>query len=131
MPPTGFFFFELPARGSTHLSTGHQQRQGDRQVEASAVLEQLRGRQVDRDAARGKLKARTQDRGAHALSALTHDRRGQADDAEARQASAQVSLDLHERRIEPELSATQHSRNADGAAHARARASARQTRRVW
>ena len=29
----------------------------------------------------------------------------------------QVSLDLHERRIEPELSATQHSRNADGAAH--------------
>ena len=55
-----------------HLGRGHQHRDGDREIEAGALLAEVGGRQVDHDPAQRPLEARVLDRGADPLAAVLH-----------------------------------------------------------
>jgi hypothetical protein len=72
----------------------------DRKVEAPALLRQLGGREVDRDAARRKLEPAVHERRAHAVLRLLHLGVGQADHREAREAVGEAGLDGGWRRLE-------------------------------
>ncbi|CUJ11638.1 Uncharacterised protein [Achromobacter xylosoxidans] len=82
----------LPRR---QLSGGQQQAQRDGQVEAAGLLRNVGRRQIDRDAAGGKIEAAVEDRRAHAFTAFADFGVGQADHVETRQARPQVRLDAH------------------------------------
>jgi len=81
------------------LPRGGKDAQRDRQVEAPRLLRQVGRRQVDRNAAGGKLEARVLDRRAHPLASLLHLGVGQPYDGEGRQTAAEVHLDGDFRRF--------------------------------
>jgi hypothetical protein len=57
-----------------------QEAERDRQVETSAFLRKIRGREIDRDAPRWEFESRRRQRRAHSVTALAHDGLRQADD---------------------------------------------------
>jgi len=85
----------------------------DRQVVATTLLRQVRRREVDRDPAVGEREAGVDERGLHAIAALTHGRLGQATilTAAARDRSTPRP---HQRRLEPELGAREDGGEAHG-----------------
>ena len=94
------------------LAARDQQAQRDRQVKAGALFRQLDRRQIDRDTSGGKFIAGIQQRRAHALTAFPHHRRGQSHDREIRQTTPDMQFDLHQRRRQAQLRATEDSRQA-------------------
>ena len=91
-------------RGARHLERRAQNRERDRQVEAGALLPQLGRREIDRDAAVGELQLGGGDPAADALARLLARAVGEPDDREARNAVADVRLDVDAPRLEADQS---------------------------
>ena len=66
----------------------------DRQIEGRTRFAHVGGREVHRDAMRGKLEPGIADGASHAVAALTHARIGQADHGEARKPERHVDFDV-------------------------------------
>ena len=92
--------FVLAQRGQRNLPARGENPQRDWQVEAAAILGQVRGRQVHGDDARREFVLRAGDGSAHAILGFAHRRLGQAHDRHARQAAGQMHLDAHRRRTD-------------------------------
>jgi len=103
---------ELAAREprARDLPRGREHAERDREVVASAVLRQVRGRERDRHAAARILELRVEDRRAHALARLAHRGLRQADDRRPGQAARDVHFDRDRWRIDADLSAAHHDR---------------------
>jgi len=96
-----------------HLGAGGEDAQGDGEIEAAAVLRQLRRREVHGDAPVRVVEGGALDGHAHAVARLAHGRFGQADDGGGWQAAGQVDLDDDLRRGDTFL----RTREGDGEAH--------------
>ena len=81
-----------PTRGPRELRADRGDRDGE--VVRCALLAQIRGREVDRDARRRQIVAAVRERAAHAHPALAHRGLRQPDDVERRQAARDVHLDV-------------------------------------
>jgi hypothetical protein len=82
-----------------------EHRQGDREVEAGALLAQPCRREVDGDApVERPLEQRRRDAAADAVLRLRAGAIGQSDDRESRDAALEVGLDLHAARLEADQS---------------------------
>ena len=81
----------------------------DRQIETPAFLGQIGGREVDGNAARGKLELGGEQRAAHPVAAFFHLGLGQADDGQTRQTVGQMHLDRDGRRINAGEGAAVHN----------------------
>ena len=88
-----------------------EQGEGDRQVIVRAVLGQVGGREVHRDALGRQGKAHGGERGLHALAALAHGLVRQADDVEARQPRRDLTLHLDLAGHEPQVGDRSHLRD--------------------
>jgi hypothetical protein len=75
-------------------------RERDRQVEAGALLPQLGRREIDRDPPRREVQLRRSDPRPDTLTGFLASAVGQPDDREARQAVANVCLDVDTTRLE-------------------------------
>ncbi len=90
---------ELPAHRSAlegvgrDLPAGHEDADGDRQVEPRARLAERGGREVRGEALERKVEAGVQQGGAYPLARLSHRRVGQADERERGQPRPDVDLD--------------------------------------
>ena len=93
-----------------HLPGREQERERDGQVERRPLLADVRRGQIDRDAPRGELVRRVDDRGAHPLATLLHGRVGQTDDAERRRRRHHVGLHHHRVALEAAQGLTGDSR---------------------
>ena len=97
---------ELPDRGGARerapreLLRRGEQRERDRQVEAGALLAQLGRREIDRDPTRREVELRRGDPRPDTLTGFLASTVGQPDDREARQAVANVRLDVDPTRLE-------------------------------
>lgn len=85
--------FHCVQRGDRHLPVGGQDAQGYGQVEASAILGQVGGGEVEGDAPRGELQAGVEDGAAHTVLAFLYRGFGQADQGQVGQAVGQVRFD--------------------------------------
>ena len=83
-------------RAGADLTGGTQDTQRDGQVEASALLGQVRRGQIDGDAPEWKLEASVEQGAAHAVLALPHRHLRQPDDRQGRQPARQVDLHGHQ-----------------------------------
>src|SRR5581483_4354718 len=72
------------------LARGGQDPERDRKIEAAALLGQLRGREIDRDAPARKLEAGIEQGCPHAILALLYLRVRKADDGKAGQSVREV-----------------------------------------
>jgi hypothetical protein len=92
------FTQKLPAgqRGLRHLVAGGQDAQGDAEVEAAAVLGQIRGGEVDGDAPARELEPAGLDRRPDPVTALADRRLGQPDDLKTGESVGEVRLDPHQ-----------------------------------
>jgi len=84
------------------LVRGGQDGERDREIEARPLLAEIRGREVDGDAAPGPLELGGGDAAADAVLRLLAGAVGKADDRERRHAVRQVRFDLDAARVEPE-----------------------------
>ena len=109
------------------LTGGQQNSERDRQIEATALLGQIRGRETHRDAAGGEFEVRVEQRRAHPLLALLHHHGGEAHDAEHRQAAREAHFDVHQRRVQSHLS---HGHESPSAVRLRRAPLGRRPRRV-
>ncbi|MCY1403771.1 hypothetical protein D9M71_189630 [compost metagenome] len=98
-----------------HLHTGRENPQGNRQIEAPAILGQIRRRQIQRDSPRRKLQPRIDDRAAHPILAFLHRRLGQTDHGQGWQAVGQMNFYGDGRRLHADLGAAVD----DGEGHGR------------
>jgi hypothetical protein len=87
-------------RAARHLSRSREERERDREVEPRALLAQLGGREIDRDAPVGEAQLGGRDAAAHAFARLLAGPVGEADDREAGNAVADVRLDVDAPRLE-------------------------------
>ena len=81
-----------------------EERKRDRQVEAGALLAQLRRREVDRDPPRREAQLGSRDPGADSFPRLLAGAVGEADDREAGNAVTNVRLDVDPPRLETDES---------------------------
>ncbi|MCY1178353.1 hypothetical protein D9M73_187000 [compost metagenome] len=102
-------------RQRRHLHTGRENPQGNRQIEAPAILGQIRRRQIQRDSPRRKLQPRIDDRAAHPILAFLHRRLGQTDHGQGWQAVGQMNFYGDGRRLHADLGAAVD----DGEGHGR------------
>ena len=79
---------------------GDQQAERDGQVEMAALLEQIGGRQINRDALGRQGQAEGAEGGAHPLAGLGDRLIGQADHREGRQAGGDMDLNIHIARLD-------------------------------
>src|SRR5204862_546870 len=86
------------------VAAGRGNRERDRQVEAGALLPQLGRREIDGDAAVGELQLGRGYPAPHALARFLARTVGEPDDREARQAVANVRLDVDAPRLEADQS---------------------------
>ena len=100
----------LPERAGRNLVRGGENGERDRQIEAGALLAQLRGRQVDGDAPERPDQLGRDDAAAHALLGLLAGAIGQPDDRKGGNSLLQVRLDLHPPRLQPDERVGQHLR---------------------
>ena len=91
--------FETAQRVSRKLAGRGEYAERDRQIEAAGFLRQIRGREVDRDVARGKLEVRVLQRRAHAIARFLHFGFRQADDGEARKTIGEMHFHRDRRRV--------------------------------
>ena len=84
--------------------------EGDRQVEAGALLSQGRGRKVHGDPVARPLQLGCDDAGAHTVLRLLARAVGEPDDGEAGQATLDARLDLHPSRVESDESVGDRAR---------------------
>ena len=109
-PPEPSVERELPDGGGAlegaawELLRRREEREGDRQVEAGALLAQLRRGEIDRDAPRGEGQLGSRDPTAHSLPRLLAGAIREADDREARDAVANVRLYVDPTRLEADES---------------------------
>src|ERR1022692_1300965 len=89
--------------GVDQLTGSNEDPDGDREVESTAFLGQVGGRQVDRDAPRRKLEIGVDERRPHTILALLHHDFGETDDVEGRESRADVDFDSHLRCIDSAL----------------------------
>ena len=87
-------------RAARKLLRGGENRERDRKVEPGSLLAQLGGREVDRDPAGREAQLGGGDPGADTLAGLLAGAVGKADDREAGDAVANVSLDVDPPRLE-------------------------------
>jgi hypothetical protein len=106
--------FELGQQIRRQLPRRGEDADGDRQVEASALLGKVRGREVHRHAAIGAAEVGGVERRAHAIARFPHFLFGQSHDVRARKSAAHVHFHTHEGRIQARERATEH----DGEGHA-------------
>ena len=116
LPGQRQFAEEFPAiqRLARDLAAGGEDAQGDRQVEAAAVLGQVGRGQVDGDPARRELELRAVDGGAYPVLGFADRRFRQSDDAHRRQATAEVDLDPDFGRVHAHPRTAVHDRKAHG-----------------
>jgi len=84
------FILAEPVGGN--LRGGRENTERNRQIEAAAFLGQVRGREIDGDAADGKFETAVEQGGAHPVLALFHFDLGQTDDGEIRQPVGEMNL---------------------------------------
>jgi len=90
----------LGKAGAWKLMRRREQRQGDRQIEPRALLLQLCGRKVDRDATPRKVQLRGKNSTAYALLRLLAGAVSEPDDGQRRCATLDVRLHLDVPRLE-------------------------------
>ena len=109
-PGTPHPFASLPSQ----LATGHQQAQGNGEVEGWSFLAQVGGGQVHHHPGQRHLEAAVAKGGAHPLPRLLHGRIGQSHHLQARQPRGQIHFHKHR----PGLQALQRRRLAPCQHHA-------------
>ena len=81
---------------------------GNGEIETAAFLRQIRGGQIDGDAARRKFETGVAEGRPHAILALLHHGLGQTNDVEGWESGADVDFDLHLRCIDSALCAAEY-----------------------
>ncbi len=100
--------------GAGQLAAGGEDAECDGQVEATAVLGQVGGGEVEGDAPRGEVETGIEQGAAHAVLALAHRGFRQADQGQRRQAVGQVRLDADAGGFDADLGSAVDNRQGHG-----------------
>src|SRR6185503_5506241 len=100
-------FLSVERRGRELAARGEDPER-DRQIEAARVLRQLGRREIDRDAARGKLEMRMVERGPYTVACLAHLGIRESDDMKCGQTRTEVNLHGHLGRVDTGKRAARH-----------------------